>query len=415
MQAVQSALTSQQVTDATTAVQVLDIVEDIVESAVDEALAATDMDSSLFVPIAVEEIRDGTVRTEVIVDRNQALLDIANAADPDAEREALLGKTTVIDRTSSDSGDISSMKPDAIVVMGNADDTVVSTSGEDDRFEVVPQVYLNENTGDELTGGDDAQGFGRDVIIDLDKRHDTTPALSDDVTVYEDVVDDQGTEETEDDVITQVIAQEVDRNALGDVIYLEGVNNIMTDITFNRFQVGREGENSLKIQTTVRSDELSDDYNPIANAGEVTVFKQFDALTDRFAVETLEISDTQGNREYWSLSQAEATREGGRITDTYVTTDVSNTGKGILIGSAGDDDFRIDSASYDGADSVEVLLTSFDSGDSVDLSDFGAGLTTESVTGGVAVKDANGDVKLTLLGITDPVSIDDQLVLTSST
>ena len=299
--------------------------------------------------------------------------------------------------------------------MGNADDTVVSTSGEDDRFEVVPQENLNENTGDELTGGDDAQGFGRDVIIDLDKRHDTTPALSDDVTVYEDVVDDQGTEETEDDVVTQVIAQEVDRNALGDVIYLEGVNNIMTDITFNRFQVGREGENSLKIQTTVRSDELSDDYNPIANAGEVTVFKQFDALTDRFAVETLEISDTQGNREYWSLSQAEATREGGRITDTYVTTDVSNTGKGILIGSAGDDDFRIDSASYDGADSVEVLLTSFDSGDSVDLSDFGAGLTTESVTGGVAVKDANGDVKLTLLGITDPVSIDDQLVLTSST
>ena len=30
------------------------------------------------------------------------------------------------------------------------------------------------------------------------------------------------------------------------------------------------------------------------NAGEVTVFKQFDALTDRFAVETLEIGTTDG-------------------------------------------------------------------------------------------------------------------------
>ena len=37
--------------------------------------------------------------------------------------------------------------------------------------------------------------------------------------------------------------------------------------------------------------------------------------------------------EYWSLSTADAVRDGGRITDTYITTDVSNTGKGILIGS----------------------------------------------------------------------------------
>ena len=28
--------------------------------------------------------------------------------------------------------------------------------------------------------------------------------------------------------------------------------------------------------------------------------------TDRFAIETLEISDTNGNSEYWSLSTAEA-------------------------------------------------------------------------------------------------------------
>ena len=36
-------------------------------------------------------------------------------------------------------------------------------------------------------------------------------------------------------------------DALGDVVYLEGVNNIDDGITFERFQVGREGENSLKI------------------------------------------------------------------------------------------------------------------------------------------------------------------------
>ena len=28
---------------------------------------------------------------------------------------------------------------------------VISTSGADDRFEVVPQVYVDENTGDALT------------------------------------------------------------------------------------------------------------------------------------------------------------------------------------------------------------------------------------------------------------------------
>ena len=42
----------------------------------DVALAATDMDTSLFVPIAVEEIREGTVRTEVIEDRDNALAQI---------------------------------------------------------------------------------------------------------------------------------------------------------------------------------------------------------------------------------------------------------------------------------------------------------------------------------------------------
>ena len=34
--------------------------------------------------------------------------------------------------------------PEAIVVLSNADDKVISTSGADDRFEVVPQVFVDE-------------------------------------------------------------------------------------------------------------------------------------------------------------------------------------------------------------------------------------------------------------------------------
>ena len=81
------------------------------------------------------------------------------------------------------------------------------------------------------------------------------------------------------------------------MIYLEGVNDI-GNVAFSRFRLVVK-ENSLKIEATVRSDDVSDGNNAIANAGEVTVFKQFDGLTDRFAVETLEISDTAGNSEYW--------------------------------------------------------------------------------------------------------------------
>ena len=61
---------------ATTA-EVIDAVEEVIGRCIDEALAATDVDTSLFVPIAVEQIREGTVRTEVLEDRDQALQDIA--------------------------------------------------------------------------------------------------------------------------------------------------------------------------------------------------------------------------------------------------------------------------------------------------------------------------------------------------
>ena len=100
-----------------------------------------------------------------------------------------------------------------------------------------------------------------------------------------------------------------------------------------------------------------------SNASEVSIFKQFDAITDRFAIETLEISDTQGNSEYWSLSTAEADRDGGRITDTYIVTDVSNTGKGILIGSDTEADNYV--VTGDG-DAAQIKVVGFDSNDTID-------------------------------------------------
>jgi len=319
-QMVRDALTSQ--VGATTPTEVNIAVAEAIADAGDVYLAATEMDTSLFVPIAVEEVREGTVRTEVIEDRDTALSQIAAeaAANGDAAaaalRDSLLGKTTVVDRAPEVADEPA---PEAIVVLSNADDKVISTSGADDRFEVIPQVYVDssgeaydDDTKTDQEVAEQEQSFGQNVIVDLDARDD---GASD------------GGGSTSDGVI--------DPNALGDVVYLEGVSGI-DGVNFERFQVGREGENSLKISATVTAQDVDENGNTVEvarNAGEVTVFKQFDALTDRFAVETLEISTTSGTSEYWSLSTAEADRSGGRITETYITTDVSNTGKGILIGS----------------------------------------------------------------------------------
>ena len=60
----------------------------MIADAVDVALVATDMDTSLFVPIAVEEIREGTVRTEVIEDRDDALALIAELLALTDQQEA---------------------------------------------------------------------------------------------------------------------------------------------------------------------------------------------------------------------------------------------------------------------------------------------------------------------------------------
>ena len=139
-------LTSQ--AGAATTADVINAVQEVIDDAVDVALAATDMDTSLFVPLAVEEIREGTVRTEVIEDRDAALnqIEAERAANGDdaanALREQLLSVTTIVDRTPEVAQDPA---PEAIVVLSNADDIVISTSGADDRFEVVPQVFVDGN------------------------------------------------------------------------------------------------------------------------------------------------------------------------------------------------------------------------------------------------------------------------------
>ena len=71
------------------------------------------------------------------------------------------------------------------------------------------------------------------------------------------------------------------------------------------------------------------------------------------------------------MSTAEATREGGRITDTHIVTDVSNTGKGILIGSDGMDTYVVEG----GAVAAEMKVVGFDANDTIDLTAFGDDLT----------------------------------------
>ena len=115
------------------------------------------------------------------------------------------------------------------------------------------------------------------------------------------------------------------------------------------------------------------------------------------------------------MSGAQADRgSDGAILNTYVTTDVSNTGKGILVGSDNADSFKVE-AGYGGSDSVELLLTSFDANDTIDLSAFGEGLShsVNAETGNVELTSGD-DVKVTLIGITDPSDLDNQLVLATT-
>ena len=301
-------------------------------------------------------------------------------ADGLITREEALGKTTVVER-----GEADVAASEAIVVLSNADDRVISTSGADDRFEVVPQVYVDAD-GAALSDHD----AGKDVIVDLARRDDGSSSGGESSGGG-----DSGS------------GYQVNMDALGDVVYLEGVSGI-DGVDLSRFQVGREGNNSLQIETTVRGVDENGNPSVDGNASEVTVFKQFDAMTDRFAVETLELS-VNGSSEYWSLSTTEAVRDGGRVTDTYQVADVSNTGKGIFVGSsAGADQFVVSGAADGGT--AEVKVYDFDASDSIDLTAFGDDLQTSVSGSDVEVSNADGDVVVTLIGLGDQGNIDDQLI-----
>ncbi len=226
-QAVRDALTAQM---SATPSDVIAAVEEMIDDAVDVALAATDMDTSLFVPIAVEEIREGTVRTEVIEDRDAALATIEQVkqdaidagateqeaqAVADAKREEELGVTTIVDRAPEV---VDEAPTEAIVVLSNADDKVISTSGADDRFEVVPQVFVDET--DTALSNQDA---GRDVIVDLASRDEGGAGYGE-----------GGASAGETSGVGAGSGSEtaqVNLDALGDVVYLEGVDAIDAGIT----------------------------------------------------------------------------------------------------------------------------------------------------------------------------------------
>ena len=104
----------------------------------------------------------------------------------------------------------------------------------------------------------------------------------------------------------------------------------------------------------------------------------------------------------WSLSTSDADREGGRVTDTYIQTDVSNTGKGILIGSGDQADKYVVTGDAAGV-GAQVMVKGFDSSDTIDVSSFAgvtetlvASLNGDNVEVGieVAVLDENGEAVL---------------------
>ena len=193
-----------------------------------------DFSSTLYVPIAVESVRAGLIRAEV-VDR------ITDPNDPGAGASDF-ERVFIIDRPSN-----TEVAQAAIFVLGNADDKVVSTGGTGDRFEFVPQGYRGT---DDLLLSD--QSFGNDVIVDLARRD---PEFS----------------------------------KTDDVIFLKGVTSI-DELEMTRTSVGR-GEYFVKIQATIESDGTIND-------GEITVFKQFDPLVNRFAVEKLEIENLSGEIQF---------------------------------------------------------------------------------------------------------------------
>ena len=309
-----------------------------------------DFSSTLYVPIAVEAVRAGLIRAEV-VDR------VTDPTDPDA---ADFERVFIVDRPTN-----SEAAQAAIFVLGNADDKVVSTGGTGDRFEFVPQGYRGS---DDLLLSD--QSFGNDVIVDLARRD---PEFS----------------------------------KTDDVIFLKGVTSI-DEVVMSRTSVGREGNTSLKIQTSIESDGTIND-------GEITVFKQFDPLVNRFAVEKLEIETLTGDIQVWSLPTAAAIRDGRRIVDTVIESNIGDTGRAIFIGNdVGQSKFKLTSETsseglaFGGLTNFDIKFINWKEGDTVDLSSIGlandftisAGVLLEQGGGESFALDADGKISVTNPGYT---------------
>ena len=120
-----------------------------------EQLVSTDFSSSLYIPLALELIRQGTVRAE-IVDR---VFDPNDSEAGNFERVFILDRPVSVDAVEA-----------AIFVLGNADDKIISAAGGGDRFEFIPQSY--SDSANNLLGD---QSFGSDTIVDIARRD---PVLS---------------------------------------------------------------------------------------------------------------------------------------------------------------------------------------------------------------------------------------------
>ena len=297
-----------------------------------EQFVDMDFSSTLYVPIAIETVRAGTIRAQ-IVDR------IVDPNDPGA---ADFERLVIVDRPAN-----TEAAQAAIFVLGNADDKVISTGGTGDRFEFVPQGYKGS---DDVLLAD--QSFGNDVIVDLSRRD---PEFS----------------------------------QTDDVIFLKGVTSV-DELVMTRTALGREGNTSLKIQTDIES-------SGNINDGEITVFKQFDPLVKRFAIEKLEIETLSGEVQLWSLPTVSAIRDGRRIIDKVIETDIGDTGRAIFIGNDSEvSNFKLtnepsgDGQAFGGLTNFDIKIINWKDGDTVDLSSIGLA-SDYSITAGVLLSSGGGE------------------------
>ena len=145
------------------------------------------------------------------------------------------------------------------------------------------------------------------------------------------------------------------------------------------------------------------------------MFKQFDPLVNRFAVEKLEIETLSGDIQVWSLPTAAAIRDGRRIVDTVIESNIGDTGRAIFIGNDTDQsNFKLTSETsseglaFGGLTNFDIKFINWKEGDTVDLSSIGlasdftisAGVLLEQGGGESFALDADGKISVTNPGYT---------------